>query len=210
MKRYLRHIIILLVALLCVQAVSSPATAEEPDRMQRVLMSLAVPGLGQYMAGSYGYAKLFFMNELLLWGAYYYNSTLKDSRRDDYLNYAALHAGANLSKYGTSYTNAVGAYNSSFEHNAYMSQGNTSVTYYSGAMSWEWDAEDSRLRFRNLRERELDYDNYIQYCIAGMVFNHLLSALHASKLTTMDEQAGSVVSVDVYNDGLGARLTRSF
>ena len=210
MKRYLKYISVLLVTLLFMYAAATPASAEEPDRMQRVLMSLAVPGLGQYMAGSYGYAKLFFMNELLLLGAYYYNSALKDSRRDDYLNYAALHAGANLSKYGTSYTNAVGAYNSSFEHNAYMSQRSTNVTYYSGVMSWDWDDEASRLRFRNLRERELDYDNYMTYCIAGTVLNHLLSALHASKLTTADETAGSAVSVDVYNDGLGARITRSF
>ncbi|MCE5249495.1 ERO1 family protein [bacterium] len=178
--------------------------------MKAFLMSFAVPGLAQYYQGSGGYAKLFFTTELAIWSGYYYNHMMKNARAQDYYAYAVLHAGVNPSGAGTSYLNAIGAYNSSFDYNGYMHQRSTEPVLYSGSKAWNWDAEENRLRFRNLRERELDYENNLKYCIAGAVLNHFISGLHASKLNQKSASHAQVITVNVLDGGLGATYIRSF
>jgi len=178
------------------------------DALKYFFMSFAVPGLGQYKAGSMGYAKLFLATELAIWGSYYYNDLMKDARREDYFSHAALHAGVSPSGFGTSYLNVLGAYNSSFEHNNYKKQTQAYPVLYSGSQAWEWDSVENRLSFRYLRERELDYENNLKYCLAAVVFNHFLSGLHASKLVR--QSTGTVITVNVLDQGIGARFMRSF
>ena len=180
------------------------------DTFKAFLLSFAVPGLGQYYAGSTGYAKLFIASELAIWTGYYYNGMMKDARGQDYYSYAALHAGVNPSGFGTSYLNVIGAFKSSFEHNAYKQQTTANPVLYSGNQSWNWDSEESRLRYRSLRERELDYENNLKYCIAGVVLNHFIAGLHASKLTNSKSRRTLALTVNVLNDGLAATFIRGF
>jgi hypothetical protein len=182
---------------------------EESDSMTAVLLSLAVPGFGQLYEGEPGYAKLFIAAELALWGAWWYNAERKDTGRADYLGYAAIHAGVNPERYGTDYLNAIGAYDSSFDHNAAKSMRKSYPVHYNGVQAWEWDDVASRLRFRNLRERELDYENNLKFCVAGVVLNHFLSALHASRLAH-DEAPVSAMTVSPLDGGLKTTWTRSF
>ena len=81
---------------------------------------------------------------------------------------------------------------------------------YTGSQSWNWDSVESRLRFRNLRERELDYENNIKYCIAGIVLNHFIAGLHASKFSNVSTNRISFLSINVLDQGLGATFFRSF
>ncbi len=180
------------------------------DRLKAFVLSLVIPGLGQYYVESPGYAKLFIGAELAIWGAYYYNTQMKRSSRQDYLSQAALHAGVNPKGFGTPYLNAVGAYNSSFEYNQRKLQSTPPYVLYTGNKKWEWDAEADRLRFRNLRERELDYENNIKYCVAGIIFNHFVSALNASKLVQRKDKTISFITINTLNDGLIATYKRSF
>ena len=183
---------------------------ETKDHMKAFLMSLFVPGLGQYYAGSTGYAKIFIASELAIWGGYFYNTTIKEASRQDYYSQAALHAGVNPEKFGASYLNAVGAYNSSYEYNMRRLQSTFNPVLYTGIQSWNWDREENRLRFRNLRERELEYENNVKFCIAGIVLNHFLAALNASKLVQSNNRALTSLTVNVLDNGLAATYRRSF
>lgn len=172
------------------------------------LMSLAVPGLGQYYSGANGYAKIFLAVEIALWGNYYYNAIMKNSTRDNYLSYAALHAGVNPAGRGTSYLNAVGSFNSSFDYNIYQLQRKDSPVSYSGSSAWQWGSDLERTRFKSLRERELNYENAVKYCVAGVVLNHLLSALHASKYS--QRPGPPSLTIIPSRDGLSALYSRSY
>ncbi|MFC1693776.1 hypothetical protein ACFL1R_09755 [Candidatus Latescibacterota bacterium] len=183
---------------------------EQKDSFKAFLLSLAVPGLGQYYAGSPGYAKFFIAAELAIWGGYYYNSKMMDTSRQDYFSQAALHAGVNPSGIETSYLNAIGAYNSSFEYNQRKLQSDPNPVLYSGELSWNWDREQSRLRFRNLRERELDYENNIKYCIAGIVLNHFIAALNASHQAKKQDAVYSMITINIINCGICTAYSRSF
>ena len=211
MKRTLKKI--LFAALILLQFISTPrpgSCERNMDSVKAFLISFAVPGLGQYYLGSPGYAKFFIITELAIWSGYYYNNTMKEASSQDYYGYAALHAGVNPSGSGTSYLNAVGAYNSSYEYNMYRLQRQKNPVLYSGASSWNWEREKDRLHFRNLRERELEYENNIKYCIAGAVLNHFIAGLHASKLAGRKAGAPPGITVNVLDHGLAATIVRSF
>ena len=156
-------------------------------------MSFFIPGLGQYYAGSPGYAKIFIAAELAIWGGYAYNNSMMDASRQDYFSQAALYAGINPSGKGTSYLNAIGAYNSSYDYNKRHLQDEFNPVLYTGDDSWEWESAESRVKFRSLREKELDYENNVKFCLAGIVLNHFLSALNASM--QVSKQNASVPAV---------------
>jgi hypothetical protein len=189
---------------------AAPAGAEvKKDHMKAFMLSFLVPGLGQFYAGSSGYAKLFIATELAIWGGYYYNTTMKQAGRQNYLSQGALHAGANPSETGITYLNALGAYNSSFDYNQSQLQMKDVPVLYTGSMGWNWDSELDRAQFRYLRERELDYENNIKYCIAGAVLNHFLSGLQASSQVRRSS-ANKAVTVNVLENGLALTYSRSF
>jgi len=183
---------------------------QKRDHVKAFFMSLFIPGFGQYYAGTPRYAKVFIAVELAIWGCYYYNTAMKHDSRQDYFSQAALYAGVNPSGFGAPYLNAIGAYNSSYDYNIKRLQSSSNPVLYSGEQTWEWDTEGHRIQFRNLRERELDYENNLKYCIAGIVLNHFLSALNASKLVQKQNRYDSAVTLNVLNEGIIATYSRSF
>ncbi len=188
---------------------ASPSLAAEKSRSTALLLSLVVPGLGQYYAGSPGSAKLFIAAELAFWGGYYYNSSMKESRRDDYLRYAWQHAGVNPSGQGVSYLGAIGSFNSSFDYNGYALSTEENPILYSGDTAWNWDSDSSRARFHTLRENELDFDNSMKYCVAGIVLNHLIAGLHASNIIGGKNRSAAFTVTPTVR-GLAAVYARSF
>jgi hypothetical protein len=194
---------------LSLNAVTSQA--EQPkDRMTAFLLSLAVPGLGQYYAGSEGSAKLYIAAEIAIWGGYFLNSDIKKDYRNDYLSFAARHAGINPKGKGTYYINALSAYNSSFDYNSRQYQISGSPVLYSGSSMWQWDTDKNRDRFKLIREHELDYENYMKYCIAGAILNHFLSAINASKLVMNKGREVSSIMINPNENGLIATYKWSY
>lgn len=183
---------------------------EKNDRMTAFVMSFILPGLGQYYAGAPGYGKAFIASELALWGGYFYNTSMKIASRKDYYSQAALHAGVNPSGKGIRYLNAVGAFNSSFEYNGRQMQISPNPVLYEGLGSWEWDIESNRLKFRNLRERELEYENNVKFFMAGIVLNHFLSALNASRIVQNNSLETASLVVFPLDGGLGATFIRRY
>jgi TM2 domain-containing membrane protein YozV len=183
---------------------------KQKDHLQAFFLSFMVPGFGQYYAGSPSSAKQYIITELAIWGGYYYFTSIKKSYREDYLAYAANHSGVNPQGHGSTYLNAMRAFDSSFDYNGYQLQIKESPNLYTGDLSWRWDSFESRQRFGKLRERELDYENYTKYCIAGMLLNHFLSGLNASKLVQKNNKTNTALTVNVFNDGLSAHYSRAF
>lgn len=200
----------LLISVLFVSYTNQIHAAEKKDHIKAFLMSLVIPGLGQYYAGSSGYAKIFIATEFAIWGGYYYNTTIQHASRQDYFSQAALHAGVNPEKYGTSYLNAIGAYNSSYDYNMHCLQSSFIPVLYTGKQTWEWDMETSRLRFKNLRERELGYENNVKFCVAGIVLNHFLAALNASNQVKKNNVTNEIITVNLLDRGLAVTYKRSF
>jgi hypothetical protein len=182
----------------------------ERDHMTAFFLSFAVPGLGQWYAGSPGSGKTFIAAELMLWGGFFYTSLLKNSFASDYLRFASVHAHVNPEGYGTAYLAVLGAYDSSFEYNRSQEQRSSNPVTYDGAQSWNWDSYENRDRFKQLRERELDFENYGKYCVAGIVLNHFLAGINASKLVRQTTLKTSQAAVIPIPNGLSAYYSWRF
>ncbi|MFC1489728.1 hypothetical protein ACFL6K_00810 [Candidatus Latescibacterota bacterium] len=185
-------------------------SADEKSHVRAFILSFALPGLGQHYAGSSGSAKLFIASEVLMWGALLYNRSMTDSYQNDYLSKASLHSGVNPEGFGSLYLNALGLFQSSFEYNQYQKQISYNPVLYTGDKMWNWDNIENRLRYKNLRERELDYKNYIKYCTAGIILNHFLSGLNASKIVQNNNKSNAAFNVNVIGRGLSVNYLRSF
>lgn len=183
---------------------------EKKDHMKAFMLSFLVPGLGQYYAGAGGYAKLFISAELALWGGYLYNNHIMDASRQDYYSQASLHAGINPEGKGTKYLNAIGTYNSSFDYNNRRLQSEFNPILYTDDMAWEWDSPESRRKFRDLREQELDYENNVKLFVAGIVLNHFLSGLNASRIVINENARSSSLTVTNFDGSLLALYRKAF
>ena len=200
--------VILVIALTGV-LFTGPARSEEgKNHLTAFLLSFAVPGLGQWYAGSPGSARLFIASELIALSGFYVTRVIKHSYGNDYLMYAANHAGVNPSGYGTDYLGALGAYDTSFDYNQAQEQKPGSPAVYTGPQEWDWDSYESRDRFKELRERELDYDNYATYCVTGIILNHFFAGLNASNLVR--RSSGSDGRISARPDPEGIRMNYSW
>lgn len=203
-------ILVLIVSFFSLYHGDFACSAEKRDTIKAFLLSFAIPGLGQYYAGSPGKAKIFIAAELAIWGGYYYNSVIKQSYRNDYIMHAVAHSAVNPFVPGTSNLNIIGAYNSSFDYSRHLSQTSSFNDADNVGMTWEWDSEQNRFRFKNLRERELEYENYMKYCIAGVILNHFLSGLNAAKLVNENNENTSMIFFNPEESGLSANYIWTF
>ena len=202
---YTTIIIILLVA-----NTHNSQAGEQKKPFNAFIMSFIIPGLGQYYAESPGWCKLFISTELAIWSGYYYNTLMMEARSQDCFSQAALHAGVNPSGFGASYLNALGTFNSSYEYNLLQFQSVSNPRLYTGKQSWSWDNETERQRYQNLMKNKLDYKNNMKLCISGIILNHFLAGLNASKLAKEKNIVLSTLRINVINNGLIAVYTRSF
>ena len=209
MNRSLVRMTIVLAILLSL--VSRDVSAETGrNRMTAFLLSCAVPGLGQWYAGSPGSARMFIASELMTLGGFVYTTRISDSYGNDYLRFASVHAGVNPGGYGPEYLAVLGAYDSSFDHARAQEQKSASPVTYEGPMAWNWDSYENRDRFKQIREFELNYENYAKYCVAGLILNHLLAGLHASQLVNRLSNDSGGVSIHPSAASLRAQYSWRF
>ena len=55
-----------------------------------------------------------------------------------------------------------------------------------------------------------DFENKTKYCVAGIIFNHFLAALNASKLVQKKNGADSAVTINILDTGLALSYIRCF
>ncbi len=183
---------------------------EGKNRKTAFFLSLAVPGLGQWYAGSPGSARLFIASELMTLGGFFYTTRLKQSYGDDYLRFASVHAGVNPSGYGSEYLALLGAYDSSFDQARAQEQKSDSPVPYEGPQAWNWDSYRNRDHFKQIRESELNFENYAKYCIAGLILNHLLAGMNASQVAGRQSPVIGGASVHPTITGLQANYSWRF
>ena len=143
--------------------------------------SLLLPGFGQRYVGSGLKAKIFFSAEVGLWSALLSFRHQAKWREDDYKLLAQVKAGADLTDKGDDFYDHLGFYDSRERYNKLGGIYNIDHIYYpdNSYYFWKWDSEESRLRFRDLKNDSRSFYRKANFTLGFIITNHVLSAVDA-------------------------------
>jgi hypothetical protein len=202
--------------LLLVLLAASAGWARGASPQGAFLRSLLIPGWGQRYVGRSGAAGRFAAAELVLWGGFAGCRRLNEVRKDEYRTYAALHAGARTGGQDARFFEDLGFYQSTLEHDLYarLTEGPAPDVYPDDPVyQWEWDAEASRLQYRDLRSGAERARRGAVYSAGLVAANHLVSAIHAARAAARTPAATSLEvrpAFDGLTASVGLSLVRHF
>ena len=190
-----------------------PGVAEAGKSQGAFWRSLLVPGWGQkYARGGGGGG--FLAAELALWGGYWGFEWLGQVRRGQYRAHAADRAGARPEGKDRVYFDDLGFYTSRLEHNQFAryEDGPDAKLYPVDAdFFWEWDRDESRQRYRELRNASQHAHRQALYMTGLVAVNHIVAAIHAARVARADQaQIGFAPKVAVGPRGAAFFLVRHF
>jgi len=160
------------------------AQGEDVERVKAkaFFRSLLVPGWGQKYLGMGPAGKKFLAAELALWGGWAALRTYGGWVKEDYKNFAALHARVDSKGKEHQFWVDIGNYPSVEDYNLSKRRDrNWGAVYDSPEYCWEWDSGDSRHQFENRRITSDRAFRSSYYVLAGVFLNHLISAVDAAR-----------------------------
>ncbi len=163
------------------QPLARQSPQKAPSRGSIFMKSLLLPGWGQYSLRAKSSARNFLIAEITLWGAvagfHIYGNWLKE----DYIDFAAAHAGVVTAGKKQQFWVDIGNFDSVEDFNEEkLRQGNlAALRDADGPESWRWDSAENRRKFESLRIRSDRAYERSNFSVFAVVANHLVSAIHA-------------------------------
>lgn len=145
------------------------------------LMSLIVPGAGEYYTGSGLKSRIFMIAELGGWASLVSFRHLGNWRKDDYRLLAAQEAGASVEGKDDRFFDVLGFYTNREEYNKVAGVYDNTREYYpdTQAYFWNWSSPEARERYRNLKNDSKSYYRNANFAVGFLIANHVLSAVDA-------------------------------
>jgi hypothetical protein len=170
-----------------------------PSKSKAFLLSLALPGAGEYYAGSKKMARIFLGAEILLWATYFTFRAYGNQKKDDYQSYAVAHAGVDPSGKDHAYFVNIENYDNIRDYNeAKLRQRDVGAVYPETAeYAWDWDSEASRQRFERLRYSSDAAYTRALFVIGGVILNHVISGIDAARLARKSGGSADRIQVGV-------------
>lgn len=160
----------------------APKAPSRSDKRRAFIKSLLIPGWGQYGLGARTSARHFFIAELALIGTSLGFRLYGNWLEDDFIAFALQHAEIrSAAGKDDRFWVDLGNFDSVDDFNAEkLRQRNTrDLRDPSGDEYWRWDAPENRRIFEDLRIRRDRAHERSAFIVAGIVANHIVSAIHA-------------------------------
>jgi hypothetical protein len=144
-------------------------------------ISLLLPGGGQYYVESNVKAKIFAALEVGLWSAFFAFRQQGSWRKDDFRLLAEAKAGADLGDKDDRFLDVLGFYDSREEYNKLAGVYTRDRQYFpdNSFYFWKWDSENSRLKYRELKNDSRSYFRKANFALGFIIANHVISAADA-------------------------------
>lgn len=148
------------------------------------LMSLILPGSGEFYNGNAGHGRFFLGMELLLWGGLFANKQYVNMLKDDYYAYAVQHAGVERSSKDKDFWVNIGKYDDLFTYNEQRRKERNVDALYpeDGSYFWRWDSRGNRFTYDDKRITANEIAGRDTYFYAAIMLNHLVSGINAMRL----------------------------
>lgn len=160
-------------------------------------LSLVLPGLGEWYAGSKGEGKFFLFIEGGIWTYYGVNKIQGNILRGEYKAFAGLNANTNPDGAPDQYFKDLGLFWSSdsanerirrdareqFPDNPQAQQEYINSRIYTGEREWEWRDKNSFRTYKDMRVSSLKAYHRAGYSFGFALLNRLISGIEAIRLT---------------------------
>ena len=147
-----------------------------------LLLSLFIPGLGQHYVQARKSTWFFGVVEAGLWATMIGHRLSARWAEDNYKGFAASHAQVDFRNKKSQYFVDVGNFMNIYDYNHKKRVDRRDELVYEVTPEnfWEWDTNESRAAFRKMRVDADATRNRATYFGAGIMINHLISAIHAA------------------------------
>lgn len=148
------------------------------------LLSFLLPGAGELYGGANTKGKIFIFSEASVWAVYFGFKTYGNWLEDDYKSYAASHAKVDLTGKPDGFFDQLAFYDTRDMYNQYA------LLYHRGEIqaypaddfwNWEWENKESRLYYRDIKNRSKDASRRALYMVGLSVVNRIISVVDAMK-----------------------------
>jgi len=155
----------------------------QPDPRGSFLRSLVIPGWGHYYndSDSWTRGKIHLGADVVMIGTYFGLNARASNLEGQYETFARLNAGVSISGKSRSFALALGQYNSLQEYNDFQlrSRNWDQLLPDTEENRWQWESDESRNRYSELRETSDRARNQLPAIAGLMVVNRVLSAISA-------------------------------
>jgi hypothetical protein len=148
-----------------------------------MVLSLILPGAGEYYAENRFRSGVFLGVEGAIWSSFFGFRTYGSWKKRDYKGYASLHAGANLEGKTDDFFEDLTYYDNRDEYNQFarLYNGDDAIIYPEDDFwNWQWDSQDSRGRYRELRNQSKSAYRKAVYMVGLAALNRIVSVLDAA------------------------------
>jgi len=184
------------IAIILIILLLSTALIADKSKFKAALLSLAVPGSGELYVGSKTSGYISLTAEAFLWMGYFGAKQQAEWIENDFKQYALTYSGTKITDGTEQYYDLLQDFSSSEEYNnnVYIygryylnNQGWTEQEFnqfiennlYVGNEAWDWDNEDQRLHFGQLRRDRNQFEIISGFSVGAMVINRIVSAIKA-------------------------------
>jgi hypothetical protein len=174
-----------------------------------MVLSLILPGAGEYYAESKLRSGVFLGIEGAIWSSFLGFRTYGSWKKRDYKGYASLHADANLEGKSDDFFEDLTYYDNRDEYNQFarLYDGDAAIIYPENDFwNWQWDSQSSRERYRELRNQSKSAYRKALYMVGLAALNRVVSVLDAAySVRKFNRKLGSEFS-SVSQRGMKFRL----
>lgn len=156
-----------------------------------VLLSLVLPGAGEWFLGHKGHAKFFLGTELALWAGYLGTQGYIGVLENDFHSYAAVHAGVTTGGKNDQFWIDIGNSDNIYAYNEkrLVERRLEDVYPEDDAHYWQWDSKTNRDKYNDMRFKQHDWKQRANIIIGGVILNRLVSAIDVIRLIRKEKKA---------------------
>ncbi len=196
-------------------------TPEKKSIGKALLLSLLIPGAGEFYVGNNTHGKIFLGTEILAWGTFFINDYHASSLEKDYKAYARLHAGVTGSGHNEQYWIDIAKFDDIYSYNTLREKDRRFDDIYNedGASFWQWDNKKNRFRYAKKRFASGEIKNRDVYFFTAILVNHIVSGINAIRLARKHNRSIAQSSFNYHlvvntihpqNNYFGIALSQSF
>ncbi len=184
--------------------------------LKAVGFSILLPGSGHWYLGRRSRAELFFGIEAAGWTSFTGFSWFSHQRKNDYQNFAVVHAGADPSGKDEQFWRSLTFYENRDEYNKIGRVTNLANPFYpeNAFYNWQWDSPESMQEYRKMRNSSKTAHRRAIFTLALLGAERLVAAADAYRLARKINSKSDTGGVEVYFEpsATGGRLvlSRSF